>query len=142
MRRIAQAQKLVKKERGVAGTGTSLGVELDAEDRLEPGPDAFVGPVVQVHEPRLPVARKGMLVHRVAVILAGDEAAARRHLLHRLVRAPMTVRELVRLTARGQAKDLVAEADAEDGEVGALEQQPAPAQRARPGPAGPLARCR
>ena len=99
-------------------------MELDAEDRLEPGPDAFVGAVVEVHEPGLPVARKGTLVHRVAVVLAGDVAAARADLLHRLVHAAMTVRELVRVAARGEAEDLVAEADAEDREVGALEQQP------------------
>src|SRR5262245_15452672 len=124
MRRIAQPQKLVKEKRGVAGTGARLGVELDAEDRFEPGPDTFVGPVVQVHEPGLPVARKSTLVHRVAVILAGDEAAASAYLLHWLVRASVTIWELVRITASSQAEDLVPEADAEDWEVGALEQQP------------------
>src|SRR5262245_36227768 len=116
MRLIAQAQELVQEECAVAETGTSLCGALDDEDRLEPRPDAFVSPFVQVREPGLPVARKGTLVHRVAVILAGDEAAACAYLLHRLVRSSMTIRELVRLTARSQAEDLVPEADAEDWE--------------------------
>ena len=79
-------------------------MELHAEERLEPRPDAFVGAVVHVDEPGLPVARKGTLVHRVAVVLAGDVAAARGDLLHRLVHAAMTVGQLVRLAARGEAR--------------------------------------
>ena len=77
------------------GPGLRLGVELHAEVRPRARADAFVGAVVDVHEPRLPVAGQRVVVDRVAVILAGDVAAARQQILHRLVHAAMAVGQLV-----------------------------------------------
>ena len=56
-----------------------------------------------------------LVAHRVAVVLAGDVAAPREQILHRLVHAAMPVGQLVGVAAGGEREDLVAEADAEDG---------------------------
>ena len=53
--------------------------------------------------------------HRVAVVLAGDVAAAREQVLHRLVHAAVAVGQLVGVAPGGEREDLVAQADAEDG---------------------------
>ena len=51
-----------------------------------------------------------------AVILARDEHAARPPVQHRVVRSPVAERQLVRLVACRQREQLVAEADAQDGQ--------------------------
>ena len=53
--------------------------------------------------------------HGVAVVLAGDVAAPREQVLHRLVHAAVAVGQLVGVAAGGEREDLVPEADAEDG---------------------------
>src|SRR5438874_7171228 len=52
-----------------------------------------------------------------AVVLDGDEHAARLHVLHRMVRAAMAEVELERVVPEREPEQLVAEADAEEGNL-------------------------
>src|SRR5689334_24638530 len=103
---IEGLDQLVEEERGVERAGCGLGVELHAHERTGAMANALVGPVVEVAEPRLPLARQGLLVHREAVVLGGDEAARGSHAAARLVLTAMTELELVGVGARGESEDL------------------------------------
>ena len=70
-------------------------MELHGTERLGLVTDTFVGPVVHVHEPRLPVRAECGRVHRIAMILRSDETFVRTKHTDRLVMAPVTVFELV-----------------------------------------------
>ena len=89
-------------------------MELHAEERPDATADAFVRAVVDVHEPRLPIGRQRVVTHRVAVVLAGDIAAARQQILHGLVHPAVPVGKLVRVATGRQREDLIAQAHAED----------------------------
>ena len=90
-------------------------MELHAEERAGAGADALTGAIVHVDEPRLPLSGQRFLPHGVAVVLAGDVAAPREQVLHRLVHAAVAVGQLVGVTASSEREDLVPQADAEDG---------------------------
>ena len=60
-------------------------------------------------------AGRVLLVHRVAVVLGRDETALGPPQDTRLVLTPMAVPELVRFRPSRQGKDLVAQANPEDG---------------------------
>src|SRR5712692_741523 len=81
-------------------------------------PHALGGAVVEVHmgfdEPGL---LHRLRVHAEAVVLRGDLDAPRLEVLHRVIGAVMAELELVGAAPEGQAQDLVAEADAEDGQL-------------------------
>ena len=79
--------------------------------------DALVRAVVHVHKERFPIGAQRVVVHRIAVILAGDEATLGAHHAHRLVVAAVSVFQLVDFRPSGLAEELVAHADAEDGEL-------------------------
>ena len=75
--------------------------------------DALHRPVVQGNVRN----GRGVASHREAVVLTGDENAARRELEHRVIRASMPERQLERLEAGGACEELVAETDAEHGKT-------------------------
>ena len=77
---------------------------------------------------------KSLVVHREAVVLGRDVAAARSHVDARLVARPVAELHLVRLGPRREGEELVAEADPEDRLVVLLLKQ-------RSDPVGRLARC-
>ena len=72
------------------------------------------GAVVEVDVADLDAVRQAFAVDRVAVVLRRDVHAARRDVAYRVVGAAVAERQLVRLRAEGAARDLVAQADAED----------------------------
>jgi len=106
----------------VERTALGLGMELSAEDRARLVNHTLVALVVQVHEVRLPVRRQGVSVDGVTVVLAGDVAATGAQVQSRDVVGPVTVLELDGPAAGSQSQQLVAETDAEDGNLGGLHQ--------------------
>jgi hypothetical protein len=88
-----------------------LGMELHAEVRPNAGANALVGSVVDVDEPWLPIGRKGGILNRVPMILARDVTTPREQVLHGLIHAAMSVGQFVGIAARGEAEDLVTQAN-------------------------------
>ena len=89
-------------------------MELDRAERLGSVPDPFVGPVVHVDEPRLPVLSQSLVVYGESVILGCDEAAVGPHHPDRLVVAAVTVFQLLCIRAAGTSQQLVAHAYSEN----------------------------
>lgn len=80
--------------------------------------DAFVAAVVEVDEIFLPVRGEGGGVDRVAVVLRGDVAASRGEVEGGDVVGAVAVFEFYGAGAAGEGEELVAEADAHDGDLG------------------------
>lgn len=78
----------------------------------------LIAGVVQVREIRLPVRRQRRRVNSVTVVLAGDVAAAGGQVQGRDVVSPVAVLQLDGATTGSQSQELVAEADAENGNLG------------------------
>src|SRR5262249_3515269 len=99
----------------VVGTGRSLRMVLDRKRRQAAVTESLARAVVEIDVSRHPSrAFYRCRIHREAVILRRDLDLTGREIPHRVVRAVMAKGQLVRLAARGQAEDLVAEANAED----------------------------
>ena len=77
----------------------------------------FVRVVVRVHEKSRPAFGQRVTVHSVSVVLRGDVAARSTHVNARLIHRTVSVLHLVRLRARGERQELVAEADPENGHL-------------------------
>ena len=95
----------------VVWAGAGLGMELDGAGLELWEVEALHGLVVERDVGRLARIRRR---NREAVVLARHEHAAAGPLEHRMVRAAMTERQLVRLVAGREAEELMAEADPED----------------------------
>ncbi len=121
--RLDLADELVEQVHRVVRPRPGLGVVLHAARGDVEQPDALDRPVVEVHvrELRLPEVGlqplPGLAAHREAVVLRGDGDAARAQVLDRVVAAAVAERELERLEADGPGEQLVAEADAEHGQL-------------------------
>ena len=76
------AQEVVEQHPGVPRPGARLGMELDAGIGRELAAYALVGAVIEVGEPRLPALGQARIPDRVAVVLAGHEAAPGQQVLH------------------------------------------------------------
>ena len=101
----------------VVRAGSGLGVVLHAEQRQRAMAQAFQRVVVQVDVRQFDFA----LLQRIGidgevVVVRGDLDLAGRECLHRMVAAVVSELELVGLAAEGEADELMAEADAEDGD--------------------------
>src|SRR6185295_7552863 len=94
-----------------------LGMVLYGEGRLALHREALDGAVVQVQVGDLGAVLQRIDVHGEAVVLGRDLDLAGGEILDGLVSAVMAELELVGLPAEGQAEDLMAQADAEDGDV-------------------------
>ena len=102
-----QAARVVRSRRGfrmILYAEHRLGFVAHALDRL----------VVEIDAVHRHVAWQRVDVHREAVLLSGDLHSATLEILHRLIGATMAKLQFARFAAHGQAKDLVAKADAEN----------------------------
>lgn len=106
----------------VKGTALGLGVELGAENGARLVDHTLVALVIQVHEVRLPLRGQGGGINGVTVVLAGDVAATSAQIQSRDVVGPVTVLELDGASTGGESKQLVTQADTEDGDLGSLHQ--------------------
>ena len=79
--------------------------------------NTLVGAVIHIDEKRFPILRQRIVVHRIAMILRGDEAAFRTHHAHRLIMTAMSVFQLVYLGSSGFGEQLVAHTDTEDRQL-------------------------
>mmetsp|Transcript_39186 Transcript_39186/g.118419 ORF Transcript_39186/g.118419 Transcript_39186/m.118419 type:complete len:430 (-) Transcript_39186:480-1769(-) len=105
----------VEEEGRVGGPAAGLRVELHGEPRAHPVDDALVAPVVGVHHQRHPVRRQGARVDGEPVVLRRDVAALRAQVHARLIHAAVAKLHLVRLAARREGQELIAQAYPEDG---------------------------
>src|SRR5262245_22835404 len=113
--RLHGGDELFKKIATILGPRAGLGMVLDGEDRQLAVADALHGAVVQVDVRDLDA--RGLQprgIDRVAVVLRGDVDPAGAQVLHRMVAAAVSERQLERARPEGAADDLVAEADPED----------------------------
>ena len=113
-----QRSETVEQVADVVRPGAGLGVTLEAEGRAVGARQALQRAVEQRHMRRTQVGRQRRLVHREAVVLAGDGDAAGVQVLHRVVGPVMAELHLEGPRTRGQRQDLVAQADAEGGDAG------------------------
>src|SRR5438132_13826133 len=114
--RADHGHPLLEQIGGIERPGAAFGMVLDRHDRKMPVPQSLHGAVVEVAvgDDDLPLRAERRFVHGVAVVLGGYAHAAPLQILHRVIAAPVPVRELERFGPRGPADDLVPEADAED----------------------------
>ena len=95
-----------------------LRVELEGEGAVGGVVHPFAGAVVDVDEPQLALRPfQAGLVHGVAVVLAGDYHGAGLQVQGGLVGPPVAELQLLGLCPGGQGHDLVAQADAEHGQL-------------------------
>lgn len=97
-------------------------MELGAEDGAGVVDEALVGLVVEVGEVLAPLGGEGGGVDGVAVVLRGDVALAGGEVEGGDVVRAVAVLELDGLCAGGERDELVAHADAHDGDLGGLEE--------------------
>src|SRR5258705_4597841 len=91
---------------------------LHGEHRLAGMAEPFDRAVIKVEMGHLDVGRQRARIDGESVILRGDFHLARLELLDRMVRAAMAELQLERLSADGEAEDLVTQADAEGRYIG------------------------
>src|SRR6266852_4361349 len=88
---------------------------LHTIDRLGPMPQPFNGLVVEIDAVYAHLARQGVRIDGESVVLRGDFHAAGLEIFHRLVAAPVAELQLERLATQREAKDLMAQANPENG---------------------------
>ena len=93
-------------------------VVLDGEHRLAGDAQAAIGTVEQRDMGLFDALGQRLGIHRKAVVHRDDFHLAGREVLDRMVRAMVALMHLFSLCANGKAEHLVAEADAEDRQVG------------------------
>ncbi|VTR69587.1 putative thioesterase [Desulfosarcina cetonica] len=109
--------ELVEQIGRIMGPGRRFRMVLDGKGRQPAVPDAFHGVVVQVDVGHLHgIPPQALHIDGKAVILGGDLHPAGIQVLDRLVGPAMAELELVSTPAQGQTENLVAQADAENGQ--------------------------
>src|SRR5213592_4762605 len=101
----------------VPGPGPGLRMVLDREDRQLAVGHALDRAIVQVDMSHLELRREGIRIDREAMVLRGDVDAAGPQVLDRLVAAAVAELQLERLSSEGERKQLVAEADPQEGDA-------------------------
>src|SRR5437660_6016490 len=99
--------EIVEEEVRVFGPRFPLRMELNAEIRLSLRANSFIRAVVDVDEPWVPALRQTVTVDCITMVLARYVTAPRQQILYRLINAAMSVRQLVRGTARRERENLV-----------------------------------
>src|SRR4051794_15535544 len=99
---------------GVVRSGTGLGMELDGSGAQLGELEALDRAVVERHVRRLAILARG---DGETVVLARHEHASAGPLDDRVISAAVSELELERLVAARQGEQLVAEADAQDGNL-------------------------
>src|ERR1051325_12006398 len=98
---------------GVVRPRRGLGVTLHGENRKCFVPKTFLRSVVEIEGGDLQIRGAGHAfggsLHRKSVILRSDEDSSARQFAHRVVPAPVTVRELDGPPPEGEPEELVAE---------------------------------
>src|SRR5438105_4422007 len=94
---------------------------LEAEGWTISPRQALEGTVEERDMGRAQVPPDGGRIDGEAVVLAGDHHLPGVEVFHRMVGAVMAELHLQRLRARGKPHELVAKADAEDGDAGGVE---------------------
>lgn len=112
----------IEEVRGVERAALGLRVELCAENGAGLVDHTFVAGVVQVDKVGLPVRGQGRRIYSVTVVLTGDVAAARAQVQSGDVVSTVTILELDGASTSGQSKQLVAQANTEDGHLRGLHQ--------------------
>src|SRR5215218_4874703 len=79
--------------------------------------DALYRAVVEVSVGKVYAGGQGLFADGEAVVLAGDLDPPRLQIPHRVVRTVVPEGHLVRLAIQGEPEELVAQADAEDGNL-------------------------
>jgi hypothetical protein len=113
---------LVEQVGGIERPSLSLGMELSAEDGAGVVNQALVGLVVEVREVLAPLGGERGGIDRVPVVLGCDVAATGAEVESRNIVRAVAVLQLDGLCACGQGDELVAHADAHDGDLGGFEE--------------------
>ena len=92
-------------------------MELDRHERLGLVSDAFIGIVIDVLEPGLPVFRQSLVIDCKSMILRCDVTSFCADLNTGLILASMAVFKFVSICSGGQGHDLIAETNAECGNI-------------------------
>jgi len=90
-------------------------VKLNAEKRLPAVADSFIGAVIRVDKPWLPVIRERLLPDGIPVVLRGDIASLGASFDTGLILAAMSKLQLVRVGTGSQRQNLMAETNAQGG---------------------------
>src|ERR1700728_758726 len=108
--------EILEEVMGVVGAGAGFGVVLHAEERHGAVAKAFEGVVVEVDVGELDFGSvDGVRIDGEVVVVRGDLDLACIVAPDRMITAVMAEFELVGFPAEGEADELVAETDAEDG---------------------------
>ena len=107
--------EVIKQELGIGRAAGGLGMELHRTEGFGFVTDALIGAVVHVHEPGLPIATEGFVIHRVTMVLRGNEAAIGIGHADRLVMAAVAVFQFKGTGTRRTGQQLISHADAENG---------------------------
>lgn len=90
-------------------------MELGGEDGFGLMTNTLVGAIVDVNERRLPLIAQSLGIESKTVVLAGDVALVGAAADHGVVVGAVTIGQLICLATSGNAEELIAKADAEDG---------------------------
>ena len=101
---------------GIAGPAVCLGMELHGGELQVTVLESFDRAVVHVRVGHITALGKGRCIDREPVVLGGDEDPPVL-VFYRLVCPAVAELELVGVATEGECRDLVAHADAEDGEL-------------------------
>src|SRR3954465_3338531 len=99
------------------GSRRGFRVVLDRKNRQFPMPNAFYGAIIEVTVRHHQLGRSWDPISalfppdREPMVLARDQDLARGGVLHGVISAPVPIWQLDRLPAKGQAHDLVSQAD-------------------------------
>lgn len=113
-----QSNEMVEQRRGIVRAGARLGVALEAEGRPVPVGDALQAAVEQRHMGWAQVFGQAFAIDGEAVVLARDQHRAVIEIAHRMIGAMVAVGHLHAAGAAGEAEQLVAKANAEQGNAG------------------------
>jgi hypothetical protein len=114
---IHHPQETAEGAAGIVGSGRSFRVVLETEDGQGAVPEALHGAVRKVPVGHPQLRGQGGLVHGEAMVLGGDLHLVGVQVEHRLVRPPVAEFQLEGAGPEGLAQQLVAQADAEDGQL-------------------------
>ena len=116
-----QGNKVAEMMVSIVGAGAGLWVILHSEDGLLTHRQSCHRSIVEVEMGDLhPIAGKGNRIKREAMVLAGDFDLAWR--AAGMVEAAMAIAQFEAGSAKGQAQNLMAKTNAEDRQIGLLQQ--------------------
>ena len=115
---LDQCAKFGEQRRRIMRPRRRFGMILHAKNRLRFVAQTFDSLVVQIDPVNRNFFRQAFCVHRKAVVLRGDFHLAGFQILHRLIAAAMAEFQFESFSAKRLAENLVAEANAKNGNAG------------------------